>query len=59
MTGNDGTSYGASEEAKTLAANFSSQMKKMDQEFFSGGKKPGALSATKGEFLTYCKLHNV
>ncbi len=52
-----GYAYGESKEAKELAKNFSLMLKKLQKEFFTGGKKNRKFSLTKDNFLTYCKIN--
>lgn len=46
--------FGNNREAVALAQEYSRSLKIMRDNFFSEGKK-GALSMSKGEFLTYCQ----
>jgi len=52
-TGSGGAAHGDSEDTKKAAAEFSSAMKSMQANLFSGGN--GRSFATGGEFLTYIK----
>ncbi|WP_417395902.1 hypothetical protein [Gimesia chilikensis] len=52
-----GIAYGATEEEKELAQKFSTSMKTLEKEFFTGGKEDRIISLTKEEFLTYCKIN--
>ena len=54
----DGISYGETKEEKELAKRYSTTIKKLQKEFFTGGKKNRIISLTKEKFLTYCKINN-
>lgn len=52
----DRIAHGNSEIATEIAQEYSDLMKKMTDEFFTGGKQR-AVSLTQGKFLTYCRLN--
>lgn len=49
--------HGNTESAKLMAQDFSEMIKKMQPEFFSGGKKNRTFSMTDDKFLTYCQVN--
>jgi hypothetical protein len=55
--GSDGKSaWGNTEEARRLAADFSTKIKALREVYFTKRKKEPIVSLTDGEFLTYCHL---
>ncbi len=51
----DRVAFGNSEPARSIAENFSRQMKELREVGFSSGKS-GGISLSGGEFLTHCEL---
>ena len=55
--GSDGTSaWGNSDEARRLAADFSTKIRALRESYFTKRKKEPIVSLSDGEFLTYCHL---
>ncbi len=58
QTFNGVSAFGNSPQAVTLATQFSIALKSVREEHFTGADYPELFESTKGEFLTYCELHD-
>jgi hypothetical protein len=58
QTFNGTGAFGNSSEAIVLAEQFSKALKDVRKEHFTGADLPELFESTKGEFLTYCELHD-